>query len=832
MGGAGTDTLKVVDTTAASAAGVPAAASVTGVENMSVTSSGKVGTSTASAGTSTAEQITLNFTDSTSGATATYSLAGTTLTVTDAGASDTTGVKAAAAAKAGLTALYQAAGYTVITSGTADTATKILIEETVVTGSSANVTLTISGKVGVDIPNPTVTTASAATELPVITTTPATVGSAAIDAVQYDVSGFTGLENFTATSVGGANIKAAGTTAITLTNTGNGDITIAGGSKVTVAESAASGTGTKTITGAALTEVSLTGGSSGTVTVDNTGGVAGTTTETGTTLTTINLTKVDSDSTFKGKAITTLNISGATASTNTVTITNGTANHTLNINATDVGYTTAAASAVQTVADATATVVNLKAAGGKNQVTLSGSAMTTVNVTGTASELALATLPSAVDKVDGTGFSGKLSMTVASNLAAGDYVKTGANNDTVALGSSTVTSTAVIDLGAGNDKVTGTGAVASTASIVGGDGTDTIGVGLISNTSKAAITGFEKLDVTGLGNTTFDFDLAKFANSISTVVVAGNVHASGSTIDNLPIGTGLEYTASATGSLIITETGRGLNATSTSIDELNVAFTATANTDGSAKTVTAASLTAQDINTLNINSDGGAKVDNVLTAFVSDEIKTINVTGDNKFTLSNVYSSGTTVTSTLQTVDASASSGGLVLNTAISTYANLAVKLGSGDDVITVSFKSDSTTATSSASGADSISGITKATAAAVNLGEGYDKIVVDDTATSSATIAVDADAAGSTTAVKIKDGVVDFSVLTSGPTSFAAAVALVNTALGTTGDTVVFEYGGNSYLYTQNDTTGSTDDLIVKLTGLTGVTKLVEGSADTFYFM
>jgi len=463
---------------------------------------------------------------------------------------------------------------------------------------------------------------------------------------------------------------------------------------------------------------------------------------------------------------------------------------------------------------------------------LSGSAMTNVNVTGGATELALATLPSAVDKVDGTAFTGKLSMTVASNLAAGDYVKTGANNDTVALGSSTVTSTAVIDLGAGNDKVTGTGAVASTAVINGGDGTDTIGVGLISNTSKAVITGFEKLDVTGLGNTTFDFDLAKFANSINTVVVAGNVHASGSTIDNLPVGVGIEYSASATGSLIITETGRGLNATSTSIDELGISFVATANTDGSAKTVTAASLTAQDINTLNVNSDGGAKVDNVLTAFVSDEIKTINVTGDNKFTLSNVYSSGTTVTSTLQTVDASTSSGGLVLNTAVSSYANLAVKLGSGDDVITVTFKSDSTTATSSANGADSITGITKATASAVNLGEGYDKIVVDDLASTSATIAVDADASGSTTAVKIKDGVVDFSVLTAGPTSFAAAVALVNTALGTTGDTVVFEYGGNSYLYTQNDTTGSTDDLIVKLTGLTGVTKLVEGSADTFYFM
>ena len=93
----------------------------------------------------------------------------------------------------------------------------------------------------------------------------------------------------------------------------------------------------------------------------------------------------------------------------------------------------------------------------------------------------------------------------------------------------------------------------------------------------------------------------------------------------------------------------------------------------------------------------------------------------------------------------------------------------------------------------------------------------------------VDADAAGSTTAVKVKDGVVDFSVLTSGPTSLSAALALVDTATGTAGDTVVFEYGGDTYTFTQN---GSAD-LVVKLVGLTGVTKLVEiGTTDTFYVM
>jgi S-layer protein len=819
-GGTGTDTLTITDTAAGMAGGVPAGVSVKGVERAVIATSGKLGTNVASAGSSTAEEIVITYAASTSGATSVFTINGVALTGT-AAATDTTGEKSVDAAVAALTAIYQSLGYTVSASTAPDAASKLKITPAAI--STTDYKVTITGFAGTDIPNPTVTSPSNATQLPAIVTTPSTVGAAAVSAVAYDVSGFTGLETLTTTSVGGANVKAAKTTDVALTNTGNGDVVVAGGKAVSVVET--TGTGTKTITGSGLTSVSLTGGS-GVATIDNTGGVAGTTTETGTTLTTVNITNVNAAVTAKGASIATLNIKGATAATNTHTVTNGTANHTLAVNLDSVGYDSAAAAQAQTIADATATTMTITSAGTKNNVILSGAVLTNVNASG-ATELALGTLPSAVDKVDASGLTGKFSATVASNLASGDYVKGSAGADTIALGSVTVTSTAAIDLGAGDDKITGTGAVASTASINGGDGSDTIGVALINNTSKAAITGFEKLDVTGLGNTTFDFALAKFANSIDTVVVAGNVHASGSTIDNLTVGAGINYTASATGLLILTETGRGLNAASTSVDELGVSFSATANTDLSAKTVTVASLTAQDINTLNVTSGGGSKVDNVLTAFVSDEIKTINVTGANKFTLTNVYSASTTKTTTLTKIDASASTGGLVLNTSVQN-GNIAVLLGSGDDVITAGFVSTSSDATSSVDGADTITGFTKATTATVNAGKGYDIIGILDGHSTPVTI-VDADAAGSTTAVKVKDGVVDFSVLTSGPASLAAAIALVGTAMGTAGDTSVFEYGGDTYSFTQN----ASHDLIVKFVGLTGVTKLVEiGTTDTFYMM
>ncbi len=58
--------------------------------------------------------------------------------------------------------------------------------------------------------------------------------SAAVSAAAFDASGFTGLTQLTTTSVGGANISAAATTNVTESNTGAGNITVAGGLADTV----------------------------------------------------------------------------------------------------------------------------------------------------------------------------------------------------------------------------------------------------------------------------------------------------------------------------------------------------------------------------------------------------------------------------------------------------------------------------------------------------------------------------------------------------------------------------------------------------------------------
>jgi len=825
-GGSGNDTLTVTDTTGASAAGIPTGLAISSVEALSVTSTGTIGVNDAAAGAGTAEVITLVYTAHTSGATTTYKLGDATITnAADATADDTTGVAAAAVAVTSLTALYSNAGYTVVTSGT-PTAGQVKITNAADANNTIK-TVTVTGFAGDDIPNPSLSAFSAATNAPVITNGTFTASSALTAEVQYNVSGLTDVTTFTGISVGGASVKAAATQDVNLTNTGNGEVRVDGGKNVTVTDN---GTGVTNITGSALEAVTITGGT-GANTIDNLGGAAGTTTETGTTMTTVTLAGADANTAIKGASFTTLNMSGATASTNTVTITNGTANHALTVNVDGSGYDTAGSAQTQTVSDAAATSMTVNATGAKSDIDLVGAALSTVTVTGSAAKLNLNTIANTVDKLDASDFAGALTVTMAKDLALGDYVTTGAGNDTVALASVTLSSTAAIDLGAGDDTITGAGSVAATSSIKGGTGTDAVSATLINNTNKAVITGFEKVDAAGLGNVSFDYDLAEAGNAdLDTLLVSGNVNGTGSTILNFTVGDSIEYTASATGKLIIDEAGRGLNATASVKDEMTVEMTSAANADASAKTVTVTHLSANDVDILNIVSDGGAKVSNVLTTLVSDEIEKVVITGDNKFTMTNVYSSGTTDTTTMLVIDASASTGGLVVSNDI-LNGDIDIKLGSGDDIVTVNLDTtNSSETTSSVKGADQIFNFEKATATTVADGKGYDQITVVDAESPSATIAVDADAAGSTTAVKIKDGVVDFSVLTTGPITLSAALDLVDTATGTDGDTVLFEYGSNSYLFVDN---GGTDkELVVELVGVTGVTALVEGGTDTFYIM
>ena len=654
---------------------------------------------------------------------------------------------------------------------------------------------------------------------------------------------FAGVEKATliaAGTTGGSNVKVADTTALNLTQAA-GAVVTAGGKSVSVVNA---GTGTTGISGKALTEVAVKGG--GAVTVNNFKTAAGTDDNQGTTLTKVTLDTVDANSGIGGAALTEVTVMGATTAARTVTVTNATLAHSLTVNAAGTGYNALGTTEYATViADAAATSLVINSTGAKNSIATTGSnALTNVTVKGAAA-LALGTLTAnvktlnAADSTGGitvaggaalqqaTGGTGKDSITLAADLADKGFVKTGAGNDKVDIAANAVAKGAVIELGDGDDSFVGTGAVNKDAVIDGGAGKDTLAAKLVNAVNVGAFKNFENLDLVGLGNATLDADLFAVNNTIEKLVLSGASGHAAATVTNVAAGVGLEITASDTDGVVIGQ--KGVTTGGTVVDKFSVTLNAAANADGTAKTVTAASVTLNSINEVSIVSGGGAKVSNVLSAIVSDEMKTLNITGTNALTLTNLYKSGTTATDVLTTIDASGqTAGGLKMDLAAVNGA-LTVKLGAGDDVISASINSNTPTTVSSVAALDKIANFDKATDAELTASKGFDLIKFVDKHGTPVDFAVKANAAGSATTVKIVDGVIDFSGLTTGPTTLTAAVAQVDTDVTTNGSAAVFQYGSSSYLFVQNGAA----DVVIELTGVTGVTKLAEvGTTDSFYVM
>jgi cell wall-associated NlpC family hydrolase len=204
----------------------------------------------------------------------------------------------------------------------------------------------------------------------------------------------------------------------------------------------------------------------------------------------------------------------------------------------------------------------------------------------------------------------------------------------------------------------------------------------------------------------------------------------------------------------------------------------------------------------------------------------MTITGDNALNLTFSSTNATALTN----VDASAQTGGLTFS-----LANLkdtgTDKLGTGTDVITV------TTASTGATGFESIQNFEKTAAVAVSTAN------ADATAAAAAIAAADkvalgtsqvadADYNGSTSGNgTLSGGAILNGVLTftgAGPATLADAVAIADAGADTAGEAVLFEYIGNSYVFVQGST-----DILVQLTGITGVTNFVEdGTSNSFFIV
>ena len=650
----------------------------------------------------------------------------------------------------------------------------------------------------------------------------------------FDVSGLAGLTTFTATAASsdvtaatGSNVKVADTTDVTLTTTTAAIAKIQGGKVVSVTNGAATSTITSTITGAALTSVTVK--NSAGMTIDNTDTVAnGSTTAVGTTLKSVTLDAVDSNTAIKGKAIDTLTLKNATASTNTVTITNATAAHSLTLNVDGTGYDATATAQTQTVADAQAKSLTINATGSKSNIAFTtggaNTVLTNATITGSAALVVdfNSTNNTKLASIDGSAATGNLTL---NNTAVATTIKTGAGDDkftatVVGTTKATVDSGAgadivtladglvagsTVNLGAGNDTLLGTTVVAaSTATAVttidGGEGTDSVSSLLINAGNAAQFVNFESLSIGAA--TALDASLLT-ASTITALTIDGNASGTLTGItksQNLTVNADNGANGATTVLTFSNVTG--------SADEYTIAFNAkTTGTTATPTAISADTISIEGIETVKVVSGSAGGVNTNSIDLKDANATSLTITGDQALSVTFNTAFGTTgATTGVTTIDGSAATGKLDIDVANvkAAAAGITVKGGSAVDTLTTS---------------------TFATTLTGNGGNDVFKVGAAVAGTTDATTAV------FTTITDFTKGDTISFASTSGTTTFTTTKVDVSAAINlgaamdlaatnvTANDAAVkwFQYGGNTYVVQDlsTSTTLAATDVAVKLTGL-----------------
>lgn len=370
--------------------------------------------------------------------------------------------------------------------------------------------------------------------------------------------------------------------------------------------------------------------------------------------------------------------------------------------------------------------------------------------------------------------------------------------------------------GAGNDSL-GLGAVVvSGATVDGGAGTDTLYVAgnsaYITAATGAIIKNFEIVDVT---TATVDLDNLATNNTLTGLRVGGSA-----TVSNINAATAAAVTVYANATPVLNVKGA---TTPGQLDTVKIDVN-----DGSAAvntiTVTAPTLTA--VETLQV-----VATDNVTITSLANALALTGIT----FTGAGAISLTTTAIALNPnvTVDASAATGNFTLDATGATANGYTIKGSAGVNTLTGGSAPVAIDITKSVAKADTLK-ITSAagsTASVLQTVSGFtnavttgDKLDVINTGT------ITANAAAAATGVTNLSGAIASGIITFSGTAAATAtlqnkIDAAATLAGTTQyNMVAFEHGGNTYVYEQGDTTATYaagTDLIVQLTGVTGVTAL-----------
>lgn len=636
-----------------------------------------------------------------------------------------------------------------------------------------------------------------------------TLVASSATALNLDIS-TTGVTNATlssAATTGTDTVTAANTTNVTLTAATGADTQVNGGKAVVV-----NGSGANGVTGSGLTSVTVNGG---TATVSN---------GTASTLTTVSLKGVSGTNALTGKGLTTVNLNSITAAAD-VTVSNSTTDHALTVNADKVGYDSSGSAVAVSLTDAAAKTLTINAVS-KSALAVTAAAATSATVGGAGAAALDLTGSTALTSLDASGNTGGVTLaglaaslvTIKGGAGADAFTTTqtakvafdlGAGADVVTLGSA-IAAGSTINLGAGNDKlIVGTGgsiaANTSSASTVidGGDGVDTLAAGLINAGNAAQFKNFETL---GLDASTLDVALATSNTFTGLELLAG-----GGTYTNVTSAQSLAVNTDTTGTTTLT-----FNNVTGSADAYTITFGATTSgTSGSPTAIGAGTVSIAGIETVNIVSKAAAGVAANSITLDDAAAQNVNVTGDQALSLT--FASGFGSTGKVATIDASAATAAVTIDTTNVTAASagLTVKGGAGADSITLGG------------------------AATVNAGAGNDTIVVGGSFASTLTGGAGKDTfnVGAATSTGSGSGVVVTTITdlaagdklafaNAGDTFTTAAVnvstattlqsALDLAAAGAGGSVSWFTYGGNTYVVEDNGAgaTFGSGDVVVKLNG------------------
>lgn len=661
----------------------------------------------------------------------------------------------------------------------------------------------------------------------------------------------------TTSSASTGTITVGGTTAptgavtIKATETGaavQGAINVTGGTTVSITETAGNAVNTTstlgavTVTGTAITtgvtvnqSAAATAGASvvgvvgGAVTINDVNGAHATKAGTITTATIANAGAVA----ITDNSLATLNLSGKVGTVGVTTGAGATVDTlALNLGAGSTGAVTLASSykalnvavsGANTVANVVSTATAVKVSG-SDVLTLTSAAgltaATSITVTGTAGLSANLAALGTVTKVDTSGTTGTSTLTIDATKVA---FTGGAGSDLITL-SGALASGAKFDLGAGNDRLSGTAVAASTTSVVdGGTGVDTISSSVI-NAGNGSV--FKNFEILGLNNTVLDASLLT-----GSTLTGLELLASGGTYTNITAAQSLSIaTNTGAGTTVLTFSNVGGSADAYAITFAGVGGA----TSGAAATYDAGTLSIANIENVTINSGSasGFSLNNI--DLTDAAARSLVITGSQALDVSFVTAFGTAGANGLATIDASAATGAITLNTTNAGIATggLTVTTGSGADTLTLA----SAATVSTGAGDDTV---TLGGASTVDLGLGNDTVTVANAATtitlgggndtvnvaasvSFANMVSITDTAGAGDAfVFANQGADAFTatkVVTTTAQSLAEALDMASTADGSTNGAIKwFQYNGNTYIV-EDVSAGATfaaTDHVVKLAGL-----------------